>query len=139
MFHRANRSERGAAAVEMAIVLPLLLLLIAGIIDFGRLMFTQAEVTNAAREGARMVSLNYTDAQALARAQAASPNVQGGPIALFGLPVRCPATPSPTDAASVTVTAPNFRWTIIGTIGNFFGGSISTPTPNSTASMRCLG
>ena len=53
------RKERGAVAVEMAILLPLLLLCIGGIVDLGRLLFVQTMVTNAAREGARMHSLDY--------------------------------------------------------------------------------
>ena len=53
MFHRALRSERGAAAVEMALMLPVLILLIGGIVDFGRAYYTQIMLTNAAREGAR--------------------------------------------------------------------------------------
>ena len=47
-------SERGAALVELALVLPLLLVVIAGIVDFG-LAFQRFEVVaNAAREGARL-------------------------------------------------------------------------------------
>jgi Flp pilus assembly protein TadG len=46
-------SERGAAAVETAIVLPVLLFVIFGIIDFGRMLNTQLKLTEAAREGAR--------------------------------------------------------------------------------------
>ena len=53
MSHRQAYRERGAAAVEMALVLPILLLLVGGIIDFGRFFFTQVQITNAAREGAR--------------------------------------------------------------------------------------
>ena len=51
---RDRRRERGTSVVEMAIVLPLLLMLIFGIGEFG-LMFTQWQtLTNAAREGARI-------------------------------------------------------------------------------------
>ena len=60
MSTTSGRRERGAVAIEMAIVLPLLLLIIAGMIDLGRLFFVQTMVTNAAREGARMKSLGYT-------------------------------------------------------------------------------
>ena len=50
-------SDRGAELIEMAIVLPILLFIFAGIIDFG-FMFQRYEVlTNAAREGARMGTL----------------------------------------------------------------------------------
>jgi len=45
--------ERGQSLVEMALVLPLLLLLVLGIIDFGRAFNNYIIITNAAREGAR--------------------------------------------------------------------------------------
>lgn len=50
-------SDRGAAAVEMALVLPLLLLLVFAIIDFGRMLNVQITLTEAARDGARTASL----------------------------------------------------------------------------------
>jgi len=48
-----RRGERGQALAEFALVLPLLLLLIAGIIEFGRAWNIKQAVTDAAREGAR--------------------------------------------------------------------------------------
>lgn len=53
-------SPRGLAAVEFALVLPVLLLVLFGIINFGALMYDQAVVTNAAREGARWASIRTT-------------------------------------------------------------------------------
>lgn len=47
-------SEQGASAVEFALVLPILLLLTFGIIEFGILLFDKAVITNASREGARL-------------------------------------------------------------------------------------
>jgi Flp pilus assembly protein TadG len=47
------KNERGAAAVEFALVLPLLLLLVFGGIEFGLLMFNKQVITNASREAAR--------------------------------------------------------------------------------------
>jgi Flp pilus assembly protein TadG len=46
-------SQKGAAMVEFAIVLPLLLILVFGIIDFSFLLYNKASITNASREGAR--------------------------------------------------------------------------------------
>ena len=46
-------NQKGAAAVEFAIVIVLLLTLIFGMIEFGLAMFNQQVITNAAREGAR--------------------------------------------------------------------------------------
>ena len=50
------RSERGQNLVELALVLPLLILLLAGIADVGRAFFSYIQLTNAAREGARAAS-----------------------------------------------------------------------------------
>jgi len=49
----ARDNQNGAAVVEFAVVLPLLLLFVFGIIEFGFLMYNQAMLTNASREGAR--------------------------------------------------------------------------------------
>ena len=57
MRRRRLRSERGAELVEFALILPLLLFIILGLVDFG-FMFQRFEVvTNAAREGARIAVL----------------------------------------------------------------------------------
>jgi Flp pilus assembly protein TadG len=50
---RFARSECGAAAVEFALVAPVLLMLVFGIVDFGRAMWTYNVLTAALREGAR--------------------------------------------------------------------------------------
>src|SRR5206468_2029837 len=49
----ARRKRGAAAAVEFALVAPVLLLFVLGIIEFGRLMMVEQILTNAAREGAR--------------------------------------------------------------------------------------
>jgi Flp pilus assembly protein TadG len=60
-MHRLTRSprryERGAAAVEFALVFPVFLLIALGTIDFGYYFFINGIVTNAAREGARAGSV----------------------------------------------------------------------------------
>ena len=53
MLSRFVRNERGTAMVEMAIVLPIIILFFLGMIDFGRAIFLYNNLTNAAREGAR--------------------------------------------------------------------------------------
>src|SRR5688500_16750560 len=45
--------RRGVSAVEFAIIAPLFVLLILGVIEFGRAMMVKQIITNAAREGAR--------------------------------------------------------------------------------------
>ena len=48
-----NIGQKGAAAVEFAIILPLLVILVFGIIDVGLLLYNKQVITNASREGAR--------------------------------------------------------------------------------------
>jgi Flp pilus assembly protein TadG len=50
----SQRDQDGAAAVEFALLLPLLVLLLFGLIQFGIAFNTKIQATNAAREGARM-------------------------------------------------------------------------------------
>jgi Flp pilus assembly protein TadG len=54
LLRAASRGERGQALVEFAIVLPLLLLLLLGIVDFARAWNVYEVLTDAAREGARI-------------------------------------------------------------------------------------
>lgn len=55
------RSEEGVAAVEFALIAPLLFVLTFGIIEFGLLLFDKAVVTNASREGARAAIVYSSD------------------------------------------------------------------------------
>ena len=52
MKNRINH-EKGAAAVELAIVLPVLVMFVFGIIEFGIVFYNKAMITNACREAAR--------------------------------------------------------------------------------------
>lgn len=57
-IERSNHHRRGVSAVEFALVTPLFLALVLGIVEFGRAMMVGQLVTNAAREGARMAILS---------------------------------------------------------------------------------
>lgn len=47
------KNQNGGAAVEFALIIPLLVLLVAGILDVSLLVYNQQVITNASREGAR--------------------------------------------------------------------------------------
>jgi Flp pilus assembly protein TadG len=56
-----RRNEKGAAIVEFALVVPLLLLLLWGIVDIGRAFYTLNNLASAVREGARTAAVMATD------------------------------------------------------------------------------
>ncbi len=62
MRNRLIRNQRGAALLETAITLPLILLVSVAIFEFGRAYQTWQVLTNAAREGARVAVINGTPA-----------------------------------------------------------------------------
>ena len=62
--HDPVRHGRGAAAVELAIVLPVLVMLLLGIMEFGYAFFVQASVAGAARIGVRDYSINWSQPSA---------------------------------------------------------------------------
>ena len=65
------RSQKGAALLEAAITIPIILLICVGIFEFGRAYQTWQVLTNAAREGARAaVILGTTDADVTSRVRA---------------------------------------------------------------------
>ncbi len=55
-----KKKENGQAMVEFALLLPVLLLLVCGIIDFAWLAFNQLSLNNACREAARYAAVNTT-------------------------------------------------------------------------------
>jgi Flp pilus assembly protein TadG len=67
-----RRQRRGAALVELAIVMPLLLLLLLGIIEFGMIMHAQVMLDQGAREGARTAAIGGLQAEIVAETVRAS-------------------------------------------------------------------
>ena len=62
-FLRAvHRDCRGGPAIEFAFIVPVLIILLAGIIQFGYALFIQNNMTNAAREGARSLAVGAVTA-----------------------------------------------------------------------------
>jgi hypothetical protein len=143
---RQWQSERGAELIEFALIFPLLLLIILGIIDFG-FMFQRYEVlTNAAREGARIAVLpGYTTADVKARVCA---YVETGGVPVTGCPdpsnpvidVNDVDIPMPVGTAlegkEVLVTYTH-AYMFVGPIAGFFSGTFTTSFPlTSVAVMR---
>ncbi|MUN07424.1 pilus assembly protein [Agromyces luteolus] len=94
------RSERGAAAVEFALVLIPLLVLLLGIIEFGYVFNQQLTVTNAAREGARVLAITRDTGDATTAALNAAASLQSTPAISTS---SCPATGSGDAEVEVTI------------------------------------
>jgi Flp pilus assembly protein TadG len=126
--------QRGAAAVEFALVLPLLLTLVLGSIDWGWFFFIDQLVTNAAREGARAGSVlpprpTSTASQAEdAAEQAASAYLTRATLAPKGVAASF-TTVDGTDAIQVTITYP------VGSLTGFLS-ALMPANAAATAVMR---
>jgi hypothetical protein len=129
-----HRGRRGQALAETAILFPLLMLLVLGSADLGRLFFAAVEITNAAREGARQGTIydpslpgNPTDSygQVLAVVESEASDLQAagalsGPTAS---PSHClPSSPPYADA--YYPSTPNSGWVYV-----CFDGNDASPGP----------
>jgi len=114
---------KGQSLVEFALVLPLLLLLVIGAIEFGRLFFIKIALTNAAREGAYYLSLypdDYSNAEEAIKAEALNSGIpltdEGNPDILVTYENCC--TPGNYVGVNVKTAMPDLF--ITGFISNVF-------------------
>jgi Flp pilus assembly protein TadG len=134
MVGRRLHGERGASAVEFAMIVPLLLALVLGIAEFGHAFSVQGTLSAAAREGARAMALQNDPAAARTAVRDAAATLQPGitdaQIAIT--PAACPLTggTGPTAYVSVTVSYPKPYLT------GFFGSGIGL---TAKGVMRCNG
>lgn len=119
-------ADRGAAAVEFALLLPLLLFIVFGIIDFGRALNAQVTLTQAAREGARLEALN--EPNVVPRTQAAATGLSGVNVTIVS---ACTSASGPTDNADVKVSYTFNFITPIGAIASIIGGGGSSSLGSS--------
>ena len=134
--------ERGATAVEFALVLPILMLLVLGIMEFGRAYHVQTTLSNAARDGVRVMALEDSATAAKATAMASAQSLPLTVDMIDVNPSRCSAEPTSTGTtttsgtaspgtASVTITYPFTLASGFLPIDDF--------TLTGTGSMRCFG
>jgi Flp pilus assembly protein TadG len=126
------RGDRGAATVEFALVMPLLLVLVLGIAEFGRAYNIQTTISGAAREGVRVMALQNSASEArTATVSAAAPAVTLTSGQILVSP-SCPA-PGTGSTARATVTV-NYTMTFVT---DLFGAAPLNLTGKGV--MRCNG
>ena len=99
-----TRDDRGAAAVEFALILPILVLLLFGIFIFGQIFNMQISLTGAAREGARVMAIHNDWPAAEAATIAAAPSVTNPEPVATRSPLACSPGEDITVTASRAVT-----------------------------------
>ncbi|WP_430332001.1 TadE/TadG family type IV pilus assembly protein [Rhodococcus sp. ACT016] len=129
------RSDSGAAAVEFALVVPILITLVLGIIEFGRGYNVQNAVSAAAREGVRVMAIKKDASAARTAAQGAgvfSPAITDAEICIrISGAQGCSATTCPSGSTvTLTISYPLEYMT------GLFPGK---PTLTGTGVMRCGG
>jgi Flp pilus assembly protein TadG len=137
-------NQRGTSAVEFAIVLPLLVVFVFGIIEFGLLFYNKAMVTNASREAARMGIVYRDPAVTVAEMQSVVDSYCAGRLVSFG------GGPSPTstvpsgqcaqhgDPLVVNVTYQYEFLLIPDFLAAFFAGSMpGSIDVSAVTKMRC--
>ena len=133
-----RRNECGAAMVEFAVVLPVLLLLVFGIIDLGRLVYAYNNLTLAVRQGARLAAVQQDPTTGASRAavrdtvrQYAQPF---GTAALQtdAISVTADATPPLTQFVTVAITN-NYPFTWLTPLPTLAGlASVNRTWPSAT-------
>lgn len=125
---RADRQEGGATVIEFAVLLPVLVLLTFGIVEFGRGYNAKVSLTAAVREGVRVLALGEDDPAVIEQTtRDAAPSLDPAAITVTSSAVPCSAG----SQASVTASIP-FTYDI-----PLFGSdSVALET---TGVMRCGG
>jgi Flp pilus assembly protein TadG len=131
---RVPQGDRGAAAVEFALVVPVLLVLVLGIAEFGRAYNVQTTLSSAAREGVRVMALQNSPSAARTSAK-----VAGSSLALTDAQINVSLSVGTTCVVTGIATAPTATVTVtypMTFLTNFFGTSI---TLTGKGVMRCNG
>lgn len=134
---RRRASESGAAAVEFALVLPLLLLLVFGIVDFSRAYNARVALSGGAREGARVLALGTGDVEATTKG--AAPTLPADEITVSADPPTCSGAAG-TPAKVTASYQYSYITPISGLVDLFGGGALASPiTITGIGVMRCGG
>lgn len=129
------KSQAGTTLVEFAIILPLLLILLFGLMDFGILLYNKAVITNASREAARYGIVLRNPKYTPAEVETFAESYCSGRLITFGTGTPSATATAPTQAFSdpltVTVVYP-YKYLVIAN----FAGFNTTINLTSTTVMK---
>jgi len=126
--YRLRRSQRGAALVEFALILPCLLLLLFGIIEFSIALYDKAVITNASREAARAGIVYAVPQLTVAQIESVATSYCISNLITFG----SAASPSVSvTQSSGTSTGNPLTVTVSYTFGGMVLGKSFNPVPNA--------
>ena len=132
---RGARRQRGQALVEMALVLPIFLILVMGIVDFGLGLRAWISITNSAREGARLAAVHASCDSIRQRVEDSSGGLVTDDSQISIDPSDCDFTTG--DSVRVTVQYDYKMITPLGSLLSMFGAGVpSTINIQSTSDMR---
>jgi Flp pilus assembly protein TadG len=100
------RKDNGQTFVEFALVLPILVLLVFGITQFGLAFRNYLAITDAARVGARAAAVKRTSSPCTAAQTAIQNTVSAGQWAQISSRITCAAGPNVGDQVSITIEYP---------------------------------
>lgn len=140
------REDRGAAAVEFAVIVPLLLLILLFVIDGGRVFFVKISLLNSSSQAARAAALGLPPASVESIGRDSAPGVvgisgSGATDVTVTIDAACPAliTATSTDMAVVTSSI-EYVWSTPLALLQYFDESTSRPgtiTVSSSSEWLC--
>jgi len=130
-------SDRAAALVEFAIVLPILLLIVFGIVDFGRALYTANNLTSAVREGARLASTQISPDPTVAASKTAVSNAVKAYTKAVDVNAPVPTVAESFSGAipnlqSITVSITSYPFTPITPLAGLVGLGTISMSPSAT-------
>ena len=106
---RSFKSQKGQSLVEFALILPIVILILMGILEYGLMLNSYLSINNASREGARLGAVGGTDIEIDAKEKNILPTLKSGDIIVVITPSE--ATRARGESISVAINY-NYHSTI---------------------------
>ncbi len=123
LLRALGQDQRGAAAVEFAFIMPILLVMFSGILQFGTVMFLENHMTNVAREASRRVAVGeLTEADAATMVQGALVNWG----VTYTVSIATEDADDGNEDVTVAISLPLSDAALMDVLGLFDTGNLST-------------